>query len=115
VEVDGSSQGATDTLGQPTTREPGGTVCTMTWEREGLIMEFSNFGGADPGLYGSFWTAQISGVTGRRPRDCSPGCGSGACANATLQRKRSTSLGRSSATCSTPGSSPAAVTFKRGL
>lgn len=60
VEADGSSQGATDALGQPTASESDGTTCTMTWKDQ-LIMEFSNFGGADPCLYGSFCTAQIVG------------------------------------------------------
>jgi hypothetical protein len=61
VEADGSSEGATDALGEPTSRERDGTTCTMTWEPDGVIMQFSNFGGADPCLYGSFCTAHVSG------------------------------------------------------
>jgi hypothetical protein len=60
VEADGSAEGATDALGEPTTRNAEGTECTMTWEGQ-VIMEFSNFGGADPCLYGRFCTAQVIG------------------------------------------------------
>jgi hypothetical protein len=61
VEEDGSSEGATDALGQPKQAERDGTACTMTWGRQDVIMTFSNFGGADPCLYGSFCTAHVSG------------------------------------------------------
>lgn len=61
VETDGSAQGAADSLGQPTRAEPDGSACTMTWDGDGVIMRFSNFGGADPCLSGSFCSAQISG------------------------------------------------------
>lgn len=61
VEDDGTSQGATDAIGQPSNRERNGNACIMTWEPDGLIMQFSNFGGADPCLYGDFCTGHVSG------------------------------------------------------
>jgi hypothetical protein len=61
VEADGSAQGATDALGQPRTRERQGTECTMTWGQQEVIMLFTNFGGADPCVYGSFCTAHVGG------------------------------------------------------
>ena len=61
VEADGSSEGATDALGQPAKRERRGAQCTMTWGQQDVIMSFGNLGGADPCLYGSFCTAQVAG------------------------------------------------------
>ena len=73
VEVDGSSGGATDALGQPTTTERDATTCTMTWKEQGLIMKFGNFGGADPCLYGSFCTAQVGGRDWSTAKGLQPG------------------------------------------
>jgi len=61
VEVDGSSSGATDALGQPEDSERSGTTCTMAWDGEEVLMELSNLGGEDPCVYGRFCSAHITG------------------------------------------------------
>lgn len=61
VEANGTSEGATATLGQPTSRAVDGTECTMEWKNDGLRIRFYNLGAQDPCIYGRFCDAMVNG------------------------------------------------------
>ena len=61
VEDDGTVEGATEALGQPTERTPDRTQCTMRWEPLGVTIQFIHLGAGDPCLLGEFCSASISG------------------------------------------------------
>lgn len=61
VETDGSLDGAMVALGSPTQMERTADTCTVSWEAEGVEMEFYTHGGEDPCMYGRFCFASIYG------------------------------------------------------
>jgi hypothetical protein len=61
VELDGSSQGATNVHGQPERRTRDGNACAMEWPADGFTINFYNLGAQDPCVYGRFCWAEVTG------------------------------------------------------